>query len=365
MNMDFIGFNSIRGQFASKIKSSSVLDVGLMRPFMANDGHIYKSIFTGGDPKDIKNYKNVLVLNRNDELLANATLRRDEWKQLDTAILEASRLRLTGVQDLINSNLVLSLGNAMGTTVLEWHSVSEAFTASLTMDGITRGEADRLNFETNYLPLPVIHIDYDINTRVLEASRSLGNPLDTSQAAEAAKTISEQLETMLFTNTTYAYGGGTIYSYVNHPNRNTGSLTANWDDSAIEAYSNIIDDVRAMKQDSINARHYGPWHLYIPTNYETVMDADYNSTTPGTTVRERILKIDGINAVKISDFLAADNVLLVEMRTETVRMVRGIGITNVEWKTEGNFNTKYKVFTIQVPQIRADQAGRCGVVHYS
>jgi hypothetical protein len=37
----------------------------------------------------------------------------------------------------------------------------------------------------------------------------------------------------------------------------------------------------------------------------------------------------------------------------------------IEWQTEGKFVTKYKVITIQVPQVRADQAHSSGVVHMS
>ncbi|OFY64763.1 MAG: hypothetical protein A2Y71_06225 [Bacteroidetes bacterium RBG_13_42_15] len=118
-----------------------------------------------------------------------------------------------------------------------------------------------------------------------------------------------------------------------------------------------------MKQASINDRFYGPWMLYIPTAYETVLDADYNAQTPGTTIRERILKIDGIKGVKVVDRLTADNVLLVQMTSNVVRLVQGIGLQNVEWQTEGKFVTKYKVLTIQVPQIRSDQNGRTGIVH--
>jgi hypothetical protein len=35
----------------------------------------------------------------------------------------------------------------------------------------------------------------------------------------------------------------------------------------------------------------------------------------------------------------------------------------VEWQTEGGLITKYKVMTIQVPQVRADQDGNSGIVH--
>jgi len=52
---------------------------------------------TNGSSKDKKNWKNV-------PMNVNGTLRRDEWKQLDEALLELSRYRLGGVDDLITKD---------------------------------------------------------------------------------------------------------------------------------------------------------------------------------------------------------------------------------------------------------------------
>ena len=56
---------------------------------------------------------------------------------------------------------------------------------------------------------------------------------------------------------------------------------------------------------------------------------------------------------------------MIQMTPDVVRLVRGMGLQNVEWGTEGNMITKYKVMTIQVPQIRSDINGKCGIVHMS
>jgi hypothetical protein len=362
-NVDLIGINGGEGEVANRFLANGQLNLGSMRPFYdVKTNRNYISIYNGGEPKDPKSYS--------VQLVTNATLRRDEWKQLDAAIMEPARYRLGGVADLIDSGLTFNLGNAMGTTVLEWHDVSEAMEASLTMDGVTRSPGDRPKFQHNYLPIPIIHVDYEINARVLASSRSLGNPLDTTSAERAARRVAEKLENMLFTDTEYSFGEkdnrsrNTIYSYVNHPDRNIVNLSIPWDNSAITG-AGIIQDVLELKQSSIDNYHYGPWKLYIPTSYETVLDDDYDATTPGTTIRERIMKINGISGIKIVDTLTADNILLVQMTPDVVRLVRGMGLQNVEWGTEGNMITKYKVMTIQVPQIRSDQNGKSGIVHCS
>lgn len=355
--LDFIGKDGAHGQLAGYMASQGRLDPGNMRPFVGADGRAYVTVYGGGDPKKKESYKTIALQTN------AATLRRDEWKTLDEAVMAISRTRLSGIQDLIDNNLTYNLGNAMGTTVLEWHSMHDAMEAALTMDGVTRGQGDRITYETNYLPIPIIHVDYEINSRVLAASRSLGNPLDTSSAEAAARKVSEKLENMLFTNETYAFGGGTIYSYLNHPNRNVVALGTAW---TSDTAANILTDVFNMKQASIDAKHYGPWMLYIPTAYEVMLDKDYDATTAqGRTIRARILEIAGIKGIKVVDTLPTGNVLLVQMTSDVVRLVRGMGIQNIEWQTEGKFVNKYKVITIQVPQVRADADGNSGIVHLS
>jgi hypothetical protein len=320
------------------------------------------TVFKGGDPKSISSYIT-------QPINANATLRRDEWKQLDQAVMDVSRYRLGGIQDLIDNGLTYNLGNAMGTTVLEWHDVSDALEAVVTMDGVTRSTNDRVNYQHNYMPIPIIHADYEINARALAASRNMGNPLDTTLAERAARRVQEKLENMLFTDTSYSFGQkdtrnhNTIYSYLNHPDRNQVTLTAGWAESG-KTPAQILKDVQNMKEMSIADFHYGPWMLYVPTGYETILDNDY-SVLGGSimTVRERIMKLGGIKGIKVVDTLPANNVLLVQMTPDVVRLINGMGMQNVEWETEGKFITKYKVLTIQVPQIRSDQNNHSGLVH--
>ena len=356
VNMDFLVQGASQGDVASALQRNGRLDPAMLRPYIGNDGGSYITICkAGADPQDPASYEAIKVN-------TGATLRREEWQQLDTAVINVARHRLGGIADLEANGLVFNLGNAMGTTVLEYHDVSDAFEAELTMDGVTRSMGDRINYGAKYLPIPIIHVDYEINARVLAASRSLGNALDTTQAEVAARKVMEKLEKMLFTNETYAFGGGVIYSYVNHPKRRPVTLGTAWNASGATGKT-IISKVLEMKQESIDAYHYGPWMLYIPTAYETILDSDYDSTTPGTTIRERIMKIDGIKGIKVIDTLSANNVLLVQMTPDVVRLVKGMAIQNVEWTTEGRFINKYKVMTIQVPQVRADYNGRSGVIH--
>ena len=365
VNVDLISNGQAMGEVASRLSSYGRLDPSYMRPFIGDDGRTYVTTCKG-DPKVPTNYIAIPIN-------TNGTLRRDEWKQLDEVLVRFKDYRLGGIEDLRSNGLVYNLGNAMGTTVMEWHDVSDVnLVPELTMDAVTRAKGDRPVYKYHYMPIPILHVDYEINARELATSRNMGNPLDTTLAERAVRRINERLEDMLFTNLTFSYGEkdssnqNSIWSYVNHPDRNLLDLGTSWTDSSVTG-KDIVDQVISWKQEGINNRFYGPWQFYIPTAYETLLDEDYVGSTPdtapNTTIRARLMQIAGVKGFKVIDTLAADTIIMVQLTSDVVRLVNGMGLTNVEWGAEGNFITKFKVLTIQVPQIRSDAEGRCGVFH--
>lgn len=302
--------------------------------------------------------------NVNDALRTNATLRSDEWKDMDEAVVAAAQPRLVGVADLMSRGLVRRITNGLGKTVTEYEDVSDMTDAEVSIDAVTKGQNDRVDYTLKAMPLPITFKEFQINIRALNASRERGESLDVTQSALAGIKVAQRTEAILFTGlSTYTYGGGTIYGYMDHPNRNTYSLTANWDDSAASGET-ILADVLAMIQASVDDRFYGPWGLYIPTNYQTALGEDFKSNSDKS-VRQRLNEVEGLEFIKVADSLTADNVILVQLSVETVRMVEGLPITTVEWDTEGGMILHFKVMTINIPQLRADQNGRMGLVHGS
>lgn len=358
MKHDFIQANAdgglvLNGSVAAKLAATN-FNVNALRPYIGGDGRTYVTTYNeGGEPIAVPLHQNV------------ATLREDEWEEMDRVLLEISRARLQGVGDLESRGLSLNLTNGFGTTIFKYERVSDMNDAEMNMDGQADTQNDRVVFDTVSLPMPITHKDFQIGGRALAASRNIGEPLDFTQLATSARKVADKIESVLFTGSgTYKFAGATIYGYMDYPDRNTGSITADWDDSAASG-TTILNDVRSMKQASINAKHYGPWMLYIPTKYETVLDDDFKAGSDRS-IRERILAVSGIIDIKVADSMGSvDEVLLVEMSAETVRIINGMEITNVEWDSKGGMVFNYKVMAIKVPQIRSDQDGNCGIVHYS
>lgn len=359
VNVDLIGKDGGQGPLAQNLQSGR-LDVGSMRPFIGKDGRSYVTVYKGGNPKNKENWAT---------LQANAgTLRRDEWNQLDEALLGIAESRLDGTQSLVSRGLTFTLGNAMGTTVLEYHNIGDALVAELSMDAVSRSQGDRQEFESVFLPIPIIHVDWDINQRVLENSRRLGNPLDTTMVERAGRKVMEKQEQMLYTDQKYNFGGGQIYSFLNFPQRirwdgQSGRPSlSDWSDPAVSG-EDIVEEVLEMKQALIDEHFYGPYLLKIPTGFETKLDQDYSTQKGSNTIRDRILAINNVEAITVVDTLPAGNAVFVQASTDVVRIVQGLALQNIQWQTEGGFVNKFKTISIQVPQIRADQNGRTGLLH--
>ena len=328
------------------------MDAGVLRPFVGNGGRSFICV-NGANGKE-----QVIPIT------ANATLRKDEWKQYDEAIVKAAQQRLIGVADLYSRNLVYRVNNGLGTTVLETETMSDTEDAQVSMDAATRGRRDRPEFSIGYLPLPIIHKDFQLDIRTLNASRTRGQALDTLGAEQAARKVAEKAESMLFTGlSAYTYGGGVIRGYTDYDNRNTYTLTAHWNDSAATG-ERILADVLGMIQAAVDDRYYGPYVLYIPTNFQTALGEDFKSNSDKS-VRQRLMEIAELSDIKVADFLTADNVLLVQMTSDVVRMVEGLSIRTIQWELEGGMIMNFKVMAIMVPQIRSDYADRCGIVHGS
>jgi len=151
------------------------------------------------------------------------TLRKDEWKAMDEAVVKHAQQRLRGVGRLMSLGLTYSVANGLGKTILESENVSDMNDAEINMDGVTRNENDVIEYDLVGVPLPIISKAFQINIRKLNSSRDTGESIDTTQAELSALKVADKQETILFQGASaYTFGGYTIRGYVDDPNRNTG-----------------------------------------------------------------------------------------------------------------------------------------------
>lgn len=309
--------------------------------------------------------KKLLAANMNPAILrTNAALRHEEWKQVDTEVIQIARQKLVLVSLLISKGLTYSLSNGMGTTVLQYQNSSDISDAQMTMDGVQKGTKDRPDYDTGYLPIPITHKSFSYTARELAASRKGGLPLNVTTAGLASRKVAEKIESTFLTGaSSFSFGGGTLYGLTDFPYRNTVTLSEQWDASGCTG-EDIVGMIINMIDAAADAHYNGPFILGIPTGYGAYLADDYKDASDKS-IYTRIKEIPQISDVIIMDYLTAHNVVLFQATKDVIQVVVGMQPTTVEWETEGGLNLEFKVLSIMIPWIKADQDGNCGVVHMS
>lgn len=364
--------------------SGCQFDPGFRRPYTVdNSGRRFVTVNAGTDEKGMPKFRRLQV---NADMVANGmvvngptSLRKLEWVELDRVVVRAARERLRAWGDLAAAN---SYGgfNAMGKMLLEHEAMSDPGYAQVDMDGLSEGKTDNPLFKLEGLPLPITHADFYFSARRLAASRNSGTPLDLTMGEAAARRVAETIEkTLIGTVTGLTYGGTPIaystnspagvYGYTNFPQRKTSTVlskptVANW------TPANTLKEVLGLIETLYNQNFYGPFMLYHSTDWDQYMDNDYILTGGNVatqTLRNRLRAIDVIQDVRRLDFFKsatnAFQMILVQMTPEVCQAVNGMDITTVQWETKGGMQVNFKVMCIQVPRLRADYNGNCGIMH--
>jgi uncharacterized linocin/CFP29 family protein len=296
-------------------------------------------------------------------LRTNAVLRKDEWSQLDTALIEVARKRLPLVSALVAAGLTFPISNGLGTTILEWEQVSDMEPAEVNMAGVSRGQQDTLEYTLQSMPLPIIHKDFTINVRKLEASRTLGQPLDTAQASLAGRLVAESTEEMVILGHATKVGTAVIYGLNTVPNSSAVTMSALWDTTStpLEYVEDVLAGIAALQADFM----YGPYQLI--TNYTTWnrMQNDYQNATSlepsGKTTMERVRAIEGLSGVLPSHDVPANTAYLVQLTSDVIDEVVGLQPTTVQWETQGGMQMHFKVMSIMIPRVRWTQTLQSGI----
>lgn len=355
MAVDFIGNMTGFGDAASMLLANQG-DPGVLRPYLWRDGKSYVN-------KRVLNQRTHQWETRPFVVNTAATLTYDAWKQFDNAILQTLYDRLRAFADLRAAGLTYNLPNGMAHTVLQYQTMGDITGATVSMDPSRRSETDRPTSDLALFPLPIIHKDFDISARELLVSQQGQMPLDTTGATLAARKVAEELEDMTIGNVQpFKYAGNYVYGYMTLPTRATKT------DMTVPDGTNgatVLGDILALRQLLIDDKHFGPYMLYVNSQWSEVLDTDFATAKGTNTLRQRILALPDIMDVRTLDRLPDTkwHVLLVEMKQETVRAVVGMEVQTVQWESQGGMMKHFKVMCLLVPQLRPDPNGNSGVAH--
>lgn len=341
-------------------------DVLAKRPYIATNGkHAGRSVITVNTGQ-MDESGNAVYAER--PINTNATLRKDEWVDLEDQIIESARERLVIVDDLISAGLTYNVGG-LGTIVSEWETGSEMTDADVTMDGETVNNKDRQEFGLAGVPIPILHKDFTIGERMLLASRQRGAGLDVTTGTEAGRSVARRWEKLVF------FGGGvgavnsagssyTIPGLLTYAGRETFTISDWSDDDNVtpqNIHTEILQMVSKMETDQ---RCFGPFDIYIPAAYAFRFREDFKANGDKT-LMQRVTDEDVINRVRVSDVLTDGNVSMIAPNRRYIDLAMASDITTVQWQSGSGFTNHFKTYAASAPRLKSDFDGRCGIMHAS
>lgn len=362
VKIDFIHNGRTSGDVADLLMESGG-DVRVLRPWVGNDGRSY---ITANSGRVDRKGKPILEAKLTDNA---ATLRKDEWVRLDTVLLNAKRLRLRAYSDLRAASTYGGF-DGFSTLMLEHELVDDIGEAHVDFDGLTEGTGSTPNFALEGLPLPIIHAPFHFSARKLAVSRKQGTPLSTVQAERSTRRVMETVERMTIgTLLTRSYNpenyaeyvrSPRVYGYGNHPDRMTDTITAptapGWTPSTL--VTEILDIISALQDDGFD----GPFMVYHGKGWTKHMGEDYSDAKGDNTLRERLRDIEEVQDVRKLNYMGSDyRILVVQMTEDVAQAVNGMEFSMIQWDTKGGMQKNFRVMGIQVPRIRSDINGRCGI----
>jgi len=301
-------------------------------------------------------------------LHANALLRRDEWEQLDDAILRIVETELVVVQDLISAGLVADLGG-LGTTVSTIERLGDMSPASVDMDATAEANKDQAPYDEISFPVPIIHKDFEVKIRQYEASRRRGASIDVTSAERATRQVRNSMEDMVIKGVDdFKFAGHEIKGFTTHPNRIAVTASALGSGSfAVEgnAYKALLGAMSRLAQLGFN----GPYMAYLPTKqyFNTLQrQTDGSGQSELASIMAGLSGNDTpLRGIRRADRLTDGEMIVYQQTSDVIDLGIALDVTPVQWEEKGGFIENYKILTAMVPRLKPDKANKLGVVHVS
>lgn len=325
-------------------------------------------------------------------ILNASTMPKEVWIEMDRTIQREFRRPLKLWND------IAAIGTRGGTDwwtkmTLEYTVVSDPGEIVVDMLGVSEARDDTPLYKWRSLPIPILHGDMVYSKRELGVGRNWpGESVDMTMAEALTRRIGETLEKLaLGTQTGPTYGTvsvgptahdgtSTVYGALNFPQRLTKTNVTNptggsWTPELAQVEVNA--SLAQLRANNI----FGPWLMYYSTDWEVYMSGDYYAkatsgmTSPSITLKERLLKIDGIQSVERLDFLSptaseASHVdgtnpftwLFISADPMVVQAVGQGTPVAIMWETKGGLMTHQKLLSMAAPLWRSDYQGRAGIL---
>jgi|SoimicmetaTmtHPA_FD_contig_31_15633069_length_1371_multi_5_in_0_out_0_1 hypothetical protein len=298
---------------------------------------------------------------------------------LDNAVIKVGLDRLSVVKTIMGAGLTYNLADPLSVTQLEWYAQSKVANATRSMSPESRDENYLPDLLQSRLPIYLTKAAFNLDIRTLRMSQRVGMPLDTVNIENGTRAVNESIEDAMINGATtldgldLAVAGYKAPGLLNAPNALTSTLTAaSWDMTPVAAdiYTQVASALQMLRAN----KRFGPYAMFVPTGIAGVLDADYVTAAPQNTIRERLLKLEGLNTIVTADLLPGGvqtpasaptyvgaKVIIVQMTSDVVDIVVGQRPTVIPWTSVSGFTFYNMIMAIMIPRVKSTYDAKTGI----
>lgn len=285
-------------------------------------------------------------------------------QQIDQQVLQVGLSRLVVMKDFLVAGLVFPIPDWLGVMSLYWESEGRIGGAKRSMVPKTRGENQRLDRAGNRLPLFCTSDDFDLDIRTLAASQRANQPLDVSEANQATRRVNEALEDQAINGWALNVAGQSAPGLLNAPNANQYNFIAgkSWTDPT-KTGGDMLNDVKAQIAILNAKRFYGPYNLYLPTDYGIALISDFKDFGDNSILaRLQQVQAGGRNLqIRVADQMPEDTTALVQMTSDVADVVLGQEPTPFSWEDASGWNRTVIILACMVLRVRSNYENKSGI----
>ena len=277
---------------------------------------------------------------------AQAPLREEEWKQLDEAVVKAVQPVLVGRRVLPVKQLA-----GVGVMTVDWDEISEMSEAVISMYGETPAE-DIVVYTRKSLIVPILHKDFRIHWRDLEASRRFRTPLDTANAEAAALVVAKLEDELILSGEIAGKPRLGIEGLTTATGRQTQASGGAWATSP-----NAVTDITNAMEKLLAENFPSPYDLILQPS--AFMDAHSFITNTGIMQIEKIKELIGGNIYVTPNLKASDggtdSAILIKSGAENADLCVAQDLKTFYMQTF-DMNHHFKCYEAVVPRIKRPKA---------
>ena len=331
----------------SKVSSKNGIDLV--------QGQIKSSLLTGNQLSR-KKAEAMAIMNQN-------LLPHEAWRDIQESFQHVIRRKAVMQEYFARNGMTKMLRGGIGTTQTGYHKMSDMKDINPDMFARTAIDEDRADLTLENIPVPIWKGQVQIDARELMASRnSEFESIDTAHVSTLAKLIIEAIERMILKGApTIQWNSNTIYGLTTYTNRNTGTLTADWNASGADP----VLDVKRMRQALFSDNMSGPFTMLLSRSYATALD---QVDAGQFFTKKALIGQMGDTDILYTPWLDDRTVVLFERGPETAVYQAALDLTTITYMDKPDDALSplvIKCFAAGTIVPMSDRDGKCGIAHYT